>query len=78
MNPFMQRRKLMLEQLYQFEWVQSMIAAVTCKLLLKNWRMLWPSDGRATAPISYFSGPLEARDSIRVHGQWLLEVLAPA
>jgi hypothetical protein len=44
-----------------------------------NRRLLRPSDVRMTAPVSYFSsGPLEARDSIRVHGQWRLEVLAPA
>ena len=44
-----------------------------------NRRLLRPSDVRMTAPVSYFSsGPLEARDSILVHGQWRLEVLAPA
>ena len=68
----------MLEQLYQFERLQSMITAVTCQLLLvlKDWRILCPSDVGVTAPISYFSsGPLGASDSIRVHGQWRLEVV---
>ena len=75
-NPFLQRCKLMLEQLYQFERLQS---TMTCLLLLKDRRILRPSDVCMTAPVSYFSsGPLEARDSIRVHGQWRLEVLAPA
>jgi hypothetical protein len=37
------------------------------------------SDVRVIIPRSYSSsGPFEAPDSIRVHGQWRLEVLAPA
>ena len=48
-------------------------------LLFKGKRVLRQSDVRVITPVSYFSsGPLEARDSIRVHGQWHLEVLAPA
>ena len=47
--------------------------------LYTNRRLLRPSNVYMTAPVSYFSsGPLEARDSIRVHGQWRLEVHAPA
>ena len=49
------------------------------RLLFKGKRLLRQSDVRVIVPRLHFSsGPLEARDSIRVHGQWRLEVLALA
>ncbi len=69
----------MLEGYYQIGRLQSMTCTVTCGHCSKK-TVACQSNVRVIAPRSYSSSsPLcEARDSFRVHGQWRLEVLAPA